>query len=38
VNGKPAARVDDLGLEDVGIEANQRGTHVDAWVSATDGV
>jgi pyruvate/2-oxoglutarate dehydrogenase complex dihydrolipoamide dehydrogenase (E3) component len=31
-------RVDDLGLENVGIEANPRGIHVDARMSAGDGV
>ena len=31
-------RVNDLGLENVGIEANLRGIHVDARMSARDGI
>jgi pyruvate/2-oxoglutarate dehydrogenase complex dihydrolipoamide dehydrogenase (E3) component len=31
-------RVDELGLENVGIEANPRGIHVDARMSAGDGI
>ena len=31
-------RVDDIGLENVGIEANPRGIHVDARMSAGNGV